>query len=172
VIRRVPRRAREPSHALASPGDVHAREHKCPPRSIAPVHSLVEQVAVVEVYASEYRAPLRQKPGTEIAHETAHGTEIVPQCALDQARQRIPVLGSSRLGFANQAIIEIQGRLHTEIWFRAATRVNFLDDTTHISGSQGCSIGERPQHTALGLTPISIMRPAPSAGSLLYLDRS
>ena len=76
------------------------------------VHTLVEQAAIVEVYASECRTPIGQKPSAVVAY----GPEIVPQGALDQPGQRFTVQGGSRLGFANQAVVEVQGRFHTEMY--------------------------------------------------------
>ena len=93
-----------------------------------PVHSLVEQATIVEVYAGTCRTPLGQERGAEIAHGTPHRPEIVPQGSLDQAGQCLAVLRGTCLGFANQAVIEVQGRPHTEICTLSAVRVNVLDD--------------------------------------------
>ena len=75
------------------------------------------------------QGPLGQERGAVIAHGTPHRPEIVPQGSLDQAGQCFAVLRGTCLGFANQAVIEVQGRLHTEIWTLAASRINVLDDT-------------------------------------------
>ena len=141
-------------------------EQWCPPRSIAPLHSLVELSAIIEVHASECGATLGQKPGPEISHGTLCGLEIVPQGALDQAGQRLAVPGGSRLCFTNQAVIKVQGRLHTETSTPAAVRVNSPVDTAGISKSRGTPGGERIHHTTQRLASTSFTRPAPWSGSL------
>ena len=97
---------------------------------------MVQQTAIVEVYASDRRSPHAQKRRAEFGYRTARGPEIVPQGVFNQAGQRFAIPVGTCLGFTNQAIIEVQRCFHTQISICAAARFNLLVDAVDIPKSQ------------------------------------